>query len=138
MPSDWTHRGVIAVPLSLVASGIAQTMGRVFDPDTGGAASFDTVRAGPPGADPTHAICDVLLTTETAALMSQLSAAGPAVLQGYCAQQWAERGFAGEAPSLEDCTAFLAGAQIVTEVRGRELDAVLGETGLSLTPPKPS
>lgn len=129
---EWTHRAVFVVPISLVDAGVAQRLGRCFDPDIGGAASFDSMRAGPDGTA-THAVCDVLITEGTASMYPQLQAAGPGALWQFCQQDHADRWPGIEPPSLNDCTQFLDQAQIVIEPRGqRTLDSILQELGLAV------
>lgn len=126
-PLAWTHRAVIAVPLALAP--IASEIARAMDPDTGGAESFSSTRAGNPA---THAICDTPLTWGTAQAWPVLMSS-PEALHAACSDAYAARWPDLQVPSLEDCTTFLADAQIVVEERGRALAEVLAEWGLELT-----
>lgn len=126
-PDAWTHRAVIAVPLDLVP--VAASIARAMDPDTGGAESFATLRAGDP---PTHAVCDAPLTWGTAQAWPVLMSS-PEALHAACSDAYATRWPDLQAPSLEVCGAFLADAQIVVEESGRALAEVLAEWGMELT-----
>lgn len=126
-PDAWTHRAIIAVPLALVP--VASQIARAMDPDTGGAESFSSTRAGNPA---THAICDTPLTAGTAQVWPVLMSS-PEVLHAACSDAYAARWSDLQAPSLEDCQVFLSDAQIVVEESGRALAEVLAELGLELT-----
>lgn len=122
--SDWTHRAVIAVPVS--ERTLANSIARAFDPDTGGGASFDAVYCGDPA---THVVCDTPLTTATAGLFHTLQSDAGA-LYGMCQADYASRWPELPPPTLADCQRFLAHATMTVEPAGRPLVDVLADMTL--------
>ena len=126
--SDWTHRAVIVVPVGLVS--LANAIARAFDPDTGGALSFNILRCGSPA---THAVCDTPLVEATANVFVNLQG-NPALLHQMCVADYADRWPELNPPSLSECEQFLSATLMTVELRGRDVTAVLSEMGFALTP----
>lgn len=125
--SEWTHRAVIVVPLAYI--DLANSVARAFDPDAGGHMSFDILRCGSPA---THAVCDTPLIEATANVFVNLQG-NPALLHQMCVADYADRWPELNPPSLNECEQFLSAVQMTVEPRGRELAAILGEMGLTVS-----
>lgn len=128
--SDYTHRGTCAVPVALVS--VANAIWRALDPDVGGDASFDILRAvDRAGAEwaLTSALC-----TEAFAGQAPYLIAHPQALHGVVAQDYATRWEGLEPPSLADVDAFCGAARIVVTTRDEMLDGHLTNLGIVLYP----
>lgn len=130
--SEWTHRAVIVVPVEHIT--LANAVARAFDPDTGGALSFNILRCGSPA---THAACDTPLIEATANVFVNLQG-NPALLHQMCTADYADRWPDLAPPSLSECEQFLSAAQMTVELRGRDVATVLSEMGFALTPEQSS
>lgn len=126
--SEWTHRAVIVVPIEHIT--LANAVAKAFDPDTGGALSFNILRCGSPA---THAVCDTPLIEATANVFVNLQG-NPALLHQMCVADYADRWPELNPPSLNECEQFLSAVQMTVELRGRDVTAVLSEMGFALTP----
>lgn len=130
--SDWTHRAVIVVPIG--DSTLANAIARAFDPDAGGALSFNILRCGNPT---THAVCDTPLIEPTANVFLSLQG-NPTLLHQMCVADYADRWPDLSPPTLSECEQFLSSAQMKVEEIGRDVETVLGEIGFTLNQPTAS
>lgn len=90
---------------------LASAIGRAMDPDTGGALSFDTLRATD-AFDVTWVLCDTPCTGEFAQ-QAQVLLATPAMLYQVIFSDYASRWPELASPTLEDCQQFCASARVV-------------------------
>jgi len=119
----------IAVPMSLMP--VAAPIAQAFDPLSGGAHSFDILRATDSNGN-TWALCHSPATTETAAGLPFLQA-NPNYLYGSVMLDFADRWPDEMPPTVEECTAFCEGIKLTT---GMSLEESLTEFGLSLVTPE--
>lgn len=129
--SDYTHRGTCAVPVSMV--GIANAIWRALDPDTGGALSFDTLRAtDASGAEYvlTSALCTTAFAEQAPYLIATPTALHQVVDQDY-ATRWPDL----PPPTAIEVETFCTQARIVVTERAMELDAHLAGLGMTLVLP---
>lgn len=118
----------IAVPMALMP--IAAPIAQAFDPLSGGAHSFDILRATDANGD-TWALCHSPATAETAAVLPFLKA-NPTYLYGSVTLDFAARWPDETPPTLEECTAFCEGIKLTT---GMSLADSLAEFGFTLVVP---
>lgn len=130
--SEWTHRAVIVAPVS--SKALANAVARAFDPDVGGACSFDVIRCG---ATASHAVCDTPLIEATAQVFVALQT-DAALLHQMCVADYADRWPALTPPTLAQCEQFLSMAVMRVEPAGRPLTSALNDLGFVLTPPSPT
>lgn len=123
----YTSSIFVAVPESLLP--IAPPIAQAFDPDTGGAKSFDTIRATKDGV--TYAICYTPATPETAGGLSYFQAISGALYQ-YVTTDFAARWPDETPPTMEDCEAFRTNIVVVI---GTTMDAALDQCGMTLVTP---
>ena len=123
----YTSSIFVAVPESLLP--IAPPIAQAFDPDTGGAKSFDTIRATKDGV--TYAICYTPATPETAGGLSYFQAIAGALYQ-YVAQDFATRWPEQTCPTLAECEEFRTSIIVVT---GQSLNSALAQYGMVLVQP---
>lgn len=129
--SDYTHRGTCAVPVALVS--VANAIWRALDPDVGGDASFDILRAvDQAGAE--WALTSALCTADFAGQAPYLIA-HPQALHSVVAQDYAQRWEGIEPPSLADVETFCGAARIAVTPRESTLEEHLVELGLELQEP---
>lgn len=129
--AEYSHRGTCAVPVALVP--VANAIWRALDPDVGGDASFDILRAtDKTGAEYTltSALC-----TEAFAAQAPYLIAHPQALHSVVIQDYALRWEGLEPPSLADVMGFCGAARIVVTMRDDYLEAHLAELGMSLVSP---
>lgn len=115
---------IIIVPIALLTT--AKQVSRSLDPDRGGYEAFATYISATD--TPTYAIYQ---TPARAEFIQQLSAltASPAILKSAIDADIAQRWVGADAPTLDDCAAFLSGIQLFID---RSYEDVLTETGLSV------
>lgn len=119
----------IAVPMALMP--VSAPIAQAFDPLSGGARSFDILRATDSNGD-TWALCHSPATTEIAAGLPFLQA-NPTYLYGSVMLDFADRWPDEIPPTLEECTAFCAGIKLTTDV---SLVESLVDFGLTLVMPE--
>lgn len=122
----YTSSIFVAVPESLLP--IAPPIAQAFDPDTGGAKSFDTIRATKDGV--TYAICYTPATPETAGGLSYFQAISGALHQ-FVASDFATRWPEQVCPSLEECEAFRTNIVLQT---GLSFVDALAASGMTYIP----
>lgn len=120
----YTSSIFVAVPESLLP--IAPPIAQAFDPDTGGAKSFDTIRATKNGV--TYAICYTPATPETAGGLSYFQAISGALYQ-YVTADFAARWPEETPPTLEDCEEFRTSIVVVI---GVTMEVALEQSGMVL------
>ena len=127
--SKYTTSLLIAVPLDLtpVAAPIAQA----FDPDSGGARSFDSVRAVD-AQDNVWPVCYSPVTTETAAAIPYLQAI-PGLLYQTVTRDFEARWTDQTPPTLAECETFRTAIKIAICT---SLEAGLAMHGLTLVEPE--
>jgi hypothetical protein len=128
MSGNYTHRVCICSPVSI--KGIANEIGRALDPDTGGNKSFDSVTGSTEENE--YVICDVIATTEFAQ-SAETMLGNPDILFYVVSQDYLARWSDLVPPSLEDCQTFLTSSKIVIEERGKDLQSLLSEIGITLS-----
>lgn len=132
MPYD--HRCTIAVPLALLP--LAASIGRAMDPDIGGAASFDTLRATD-SAGAVWAVCDTPCVAEFAAQAVAMLNSPPPLLLYAVRQDYAARWPDLPVPSESDCDEFRAAARVQAGPQAElTLSQALGAMGLTLVQPE--
>lgn len=117
----------VAVPESLLP--IALPIAQAFDPDTGGAKSFDTIRATKDGV--TYAICYTPATPEIAGGLNYFQTITGALYQ-YVTSDFATRWPEETPPTLEDCEEFRTNIVVVT---GTTLNDALDQYSMTLVIP---
>ena len=122
----YTSSIFVAVPESLLP--IAPPIAQAFDPDTGGAKSFDTIRATKDGV--TYAICYTPATPETAGGLSYFQAISGALYQ-YVTTDFAARWPDETPPTMEDCEAFRTNIVLQT---GLSFVDALAASGMTYIP----
>ena len=122
----YTSSIFVAVPESLLP--IAPPIAQAFDPDTGGAKSFDTIRATKDGV--TYAICYTPATPETAGGLSYFMTT-PGALHQFVASDFATRWPEQVCPSLEECEAFRTNIVLQT---GLSFVDALAASGMTYIP----
>lgn len=113
---------LIAVPVSLIS--LAEKMGQAFDPDFGGARSFDTLRAD--GNSTTYAV-SYSPATEAFAQQAVYLKDNPADLFAAVSADYATRWPEATPPTLSECEAFCSACFVVPAMA---LDEALASVGL--------
>ena len=119
----------IAVPMALMP--VAAPIAQAFDPLSGGAHSFDILRATDVEGN-IWALCHSPATAETAAGLPYLQA-NPNYLYGSVMLDFADRWSDESPPTVEECAAFCEGIELTT---GVSLFDSLTWFGLSLVTPE--
>lgn len=127
MQRDWAFNLLVAVPMSELE--IARAIGRALDFDTGGAASFDFLRATDTVGG-MHAVCFTSWPTQNVAEITAL-AADPASLHSYCVADYAARWPSVLPPTLEQCEIFLSTAKLVMDANTVPFSSMLSSLGLT-------
>lgn len=123
----YTSSIFVAVPEALLP--IAPPIAQAFDPDTGGAKSFDVIRATKAGT--VYAICYTPATEQTANGLNYFMAT-PGALHQFVANDFATRWPEAVCPTLEECEAFRAAIQVKT---GLGIGDALNQLGMVLVVP---
>lgn len=126
--SNYTSSIFVAVPVSLLP--ISQPIAQAFDPDSGGARSFDVIRAEKDGT--TYAICYTPAVPATANGLGYFAAVAGALHQ-YVTADFANRWPDQTPPTLEECETFRTNIVLAT---GMSLQAALDEYGMTLVVPE--
>lgn len=125
--SRYTCSLLIAVPVELTPVG--QPIAQAFDPDSGGARSFDTISAVD-AQDKVWPVCYSPVTAETAAAIPYLQTI-PGLLYQTVTRDFESRWTDQTPPTLAECESFRTAIKVAINT---SLEVGLAEHGLTLIP----